>query len=176
MIPCWVFFVCHLWFLIIFQPTTDFLLLLSLSLSIYFCHFRSFFFILGFHRDWILCSLPRCHGYPMLIVLQYALSWPDLLVSDICFVCLFLENIPHVCEPYRDTTLSLLFMLWFLFDNWCIFTCSISSTDSMFQFNLWMNRCVHKPSSFTMSRCLRVLYARMDAMVSHMCFSVSFLK
>jgi hypothetical protein len=86
-------------------------IVISFTLNLFLSFSFVFFFILGFRRDWILCSLPRCHGYPMLIFLQYALSWPDLLVSDICFVCLFLENIPHVCEPYRDTTLSLLFML-----------------------------------------------------------------
>jgi hypothetical protein len=45
----------------------------------------------------------------MLAVIQYALSWPDLLVSDIYFIRLLLENIPHVCEPCRDTNVSLLF-------------------------------------------------------------------
>ena len=50
--------------------------------------------------------LPRCDGFPMLAVPQYALSWPDLLVSD---MCLLLENIPHVSEPNSDTTISLLF-------------------------------------------------------------------
>jgi hypothetical protein len=75
------------------------------------------------------------------------------------------------CEPCGDTNVSLLFFLWWLFDTWCIFMCSISTTGSTFQFNLWMNRCLHEPSSFTMSRFHWNAYARIDAMVSHMCFS-----
>ena len=40
-----------------------------------------------------LYSLSRCHGLPMLAVLQYALSWLDLLVCYFYFLCFLLENI-----------------------------------------------------------------------------------
>ncbi len=84
----------------------------------------------------------------MLAIPQYALSWPDLLVSDICCMCLLLENIPHVCDA--NVSLFVKFV-WYLM--YVIFIWSISSTDSTLQFNLSMDRCVHEPLSFTVSRC-----------------------